>query len=41
MLLACQKTMNRQGDMTVAHVCEDVMEVFDMTGFADVLTIVS
>ena len=40
-LLACQKTLNRQGDMTVAHVCEDVMDVFDMTGFADVLTIVS
>ena len=39
-LLALQKTMNRQGAMTIAHVCEDVMDVFDMTGFTGVLTIV-
>lgn len=39
-LLALQKTMNKQGSMSISHVCEDVMDVFDMTGFSDVLTIV-
>ena len=40
-LLTAQKTMNRQGAMTLVHVCEDVMDVFDMTGFSGVLTIAS
>lgn len=39
-LLSAQKTMNRQGSMTISRVCEDVMDVFDMTGFSGVLTIV-
>ena len=39
-LLATQKTMNKQGEMTVAHVQEMVMEVFEVTGFNDILTIV-
>ena len=38
-ILAAQKTMNKQGSMTVKHVCEDIMEVFDITGFVDILTI--
>ncbi len=38
-LLALQKTMNRQGQMVVTHVNENIMEVFDVTGFVDVLTI--
>ncbi|MCD8331770.1 MAG: STAS domain-containing protein [Oscillospiraceae bacterium] len=38
-ILAAQKRMNRQGKMTVAHVCADIMEVFEMTGFVDILTI--
>lgn len=38
-LLALQKTMNRQGQMAVTHVNENIMEVFDVTGFVDVLTI--
>ena len=38
-LLAAQKTMNRQGSMKVKNVNEIVMEIFDVTGFADILTI--
>ncbi|MBQ6568705.1 MAG: STAS domain-containing protein [Clostridia bacterium] len=38
-ILAAQKIMNNQGEMTVKNVCEDIMEVFDITGFVDILTI--
>ena len=38
-LLATQKVMNEQGSMRVIHVSESIMEVFDMTGFSDILTI--
>lgn len=38
-LLALQKTMNRQGQMVVTHVNDNIMEVFDVTGFVDMLTI--
>ncbi len=38
-LLIAQKQMNKQGDMVVRHVTPSVMEVFDMTGFSDILTI--
>lgn len=38
-LLALQKKMNRQGQMVVTHVNDNIMEVFDVTGFVDVLTI--
>ena len=38
-LLLAQKQMNRKGKMVVRHVCETVMEVFNMTGFSDILTI--
>lgn len=38
-LLASQKKMNQQGSMKITGVCEAVMEVFEMTGFADILTI--
>lgn len=38
-LLQAQKIMNRQGSMTVRHVCPDVMEVFEVTGFRDMLKI--
>lgn len=38
-LLASQKVMSRQGSMTVKNVGEAVMEVFDITGFTDILTI--
>lgn len=39
-LLAAQKTMNRQGSMIACNVNETVMEVFEVTGFVDLLTIV-
>ncbi len=38
-LLSAQKTMNRQGSMKVTNVNDMIMEVFDVTGFADFLTI--
>lgn len=38
-LLAAQKLMNKKGTMVLTGVCEEVMEVFEMTGFADILTI--
>ena len=39
-LLAAQKVMNKQGKMTIGHVNETIMEVFEITGFVDILTIV-
>ena len=38
-ILAAQKQMNRQGSMTVIHVCDEIMEVFEITGFVDILNI--
>ncbi len=38
-LLSAQKTMNKQGEMKVVHVGETIMEIFEVTGFSDVLTI--
>ena len=38
-LLAAQKTMNAQGAMVIENVCEDIREVFDITGFSDILTV--
>ena len=38
-LLAAQKVMNRQGSMKLIGVNDDVMEVFEITGFSDILTI--
>ena len=38
-LLAAQKTMNKQGNMKLINVCDDIKEVFDITGFADILTV--
>lgn len=39
-ILVAQKKMNSlQGKMVVKNVISDVMEVFEMTGFADILTI--
>lgn len=38
-VLSAQKRMNKQGHMTVKHVCEDIMEVFEITGFVDILDI--
>ena len=38
-LLSTQKIMNRQGSMKVINVNEDIMEIFEVTGFSDILTI--
>ena len=38
-LLGAQKKMQKIGFMKVVNVCEEVMEVFEMTGFADILVI--
>ena len=38
-LLAAQKTMNKQGKMVIRNVNEVIQEVFEVTGFADILTI--
>ena len=38
-LLGAQKKMQKIGTMKVVNVCDEVMEVFEMTGFADILEI--
>ena len=38
-LLSAQKIMNRQGTMVIQNANESVMEVLDITGFIDILTI--
>ena len=38
-LLSAQKVMNKQGKMVVTGASEAVMEIFEVTGFVDILTI--
>ena len=38
-LLTAQKKMNVQGSMELTNVSEAVMDIFEMTGFADILVI--
>ena len=38
-LLSAQKVMNKQGEMKVIHVNDTIMEIFEVTGFSDILTI--
>ena len=38
-LLSAQKIMNKQGTMKVLHVNETIMEIFEVTGFSDILAI--
>ncbi len=38
-LLSAQKTMSRQGEMKIVHVKDTIMEIFEVTGFTDILTI--
>lgn len=38
-LLSAQKVMNKQGNMVIRHANETIMEVFEVTGFTDILTI--
>ncbi|MBP5253210.1 MAG: STAS domain-containing protein [Lachnospiraceae bacterium] len=38
-LLSAQKIMNKQGSMTIRNANEEVMEIFEVTGFIDILNI--
>ena len=38
-LLGAQKKMQKIGSMKVKNVCAEVMDIFEMTGFADILVI--
>ena len=38
-LLSAQKQMNQRGTMRLVHVSDTIMEIFEVTGFTDILTI--
>ena len=38
-LLSAQKNMAKQGSMKLIHVSDVIMEIFEVTGFVDILTI--
>lgn len=38
-ILTAQKIMNKQGEMKIKNVCEEIMEIFEITGFSDILSI--
>ena len=38
-LLSAQKVMNKQGSMVIRGANDDIMEIFEVTGFSDILTI--
>ena len=38
-ILSAQKLMAKQGSMKICHVNNTIMEIFEITGFADILTI--
>ena len=38
-LLAAQKAMNKQGEMVIRNVNETISEIFELTGFIDILTV--
>ncbi|MBP5385360.1 MAG: STAS domain-containing protein [Lachnospiraceae bacterium] len=40
-LLSAQKIMNKQGKMSIRNVNSDIMDVFEITGFTDILSIES
>ena len=37
--LKAQKLMRAQGEMKLIHVCDEIMEILDMTGFSDIMTV--
>ncbi len=39
-LLSAQKKMNKLGNMTVRNASDDIKEIFDVTGFSDILNII-
>lgn len=38
-LLKAQKVMNRQGSMVIRNVSDEIRDIFDVTGFLDIMTI--
>lgn len=38
-LLSAQKVMNRQGEMKIRNVNDTIMDIFEVTGFSEILTI--
>lgn len=38
-ILSAQKVMNKQGEMKIVNVNDEIMDVFEITGFSDILTI--
>jgi anti-sigma B factor antagonist len=38
-LLSAQKTMNKQGEMIVKNCSDEILDIFEVTGFSDILTI--
>ena len=38
-IMAADKVMSRQGEMKLIHVNDEIMEMLDMTGLTDLLTI--
>ena len=38
-LLSAQKRMNKQGSLVILNANESLMEIFEVTGFIDILTI--
>jgi anti-sigma B factor antagonist len=38
-LLSAQKVMSKKGGMKLVNVSRDIMEIFEVTGFTDILTI--
>ena len=38
-LLTMQKEMNKKGTLEIINVCDDVMDIFEVTGFNDILNI--
>ncbi len=39
-LLSTQKTMNKQGKMSIMNVNKEILDIFEITGFSDILNIV-
>lgn len=39
-ILFAQKTMNSQGSMSVSNANKDILEIFELTGFTDILNII-
>ncbi len=39
-LLSAQKIMNKRGNMSIRNATDDIMEIFEVTGFIDILNII-